>query len=109
MQKKVCGKPNCRCVTKGEKHTAYYLFWREYQNDGTRKLKKKYLKLSEVESIQQQLSASKGMFYLMNLQGDQYVEYFTKYPSPDNKDIACSRAYEMFANSEMAKKYRADS
>lgn len=109
IQKKTCGKPNCKCVTKGEKHLAYYLFWREYQSDGTRKLKKKYLKQSEVKRVQQQLSASKGMFYLMNLQGDQYVEYFTKYPSPDNKDIACSRAYELFANSEMAKKYRADS
>lgn len=108
IQKKTCGKPNCKCVTKGEKHLAYYLFWREYQRDGTRKLRKKYLKQSEVRNTQQQLSASKGMFYLMNLQGDECVEYFTKYPNQDDKTVMFSRAYELFANSKVAKEYRVD-
>lgn len=109
IQNRVCGKPSCRCATKGEKHSAYYLFWREYQDDGTRKLKKKYLKPCEVRLTQQQLSASKGMFYLTNLKDDQYEKYFTKYPNQDSETAMFSRAYEMFSKSTVAQKYRFDS
>lgn len=29
LRERCCGKPNCRCVTKGEKHVALYLVVRE--------------------------------------------------------------------------------
>ncbi len=46
-QLKKCGKPNCKCA-RGELHGAYYYHF--VRVDG--KLKKRYLKASEVEQIQ---------------------------------------------------------
>src|SRR5437870_1010015 len=45
LQRRRCGRPNCHCRT-GERHAAYYLFWRE-----SGKLRKRYLKVSELESV----------------------------------------------------------
>ncbi len=47
QQFKKCGKPNCKC-TRGTLHGAYYYHF--VRMDG--KLKKQYLKASEVEPIQ---------------------------------------------------------
>ena len=44
-QRKRCGRATCRC-TRGQWHTAFYLFWRQ----GSR-LRKTYIKAAEVEAI----------------------------------------------------------
>jgi hypothetical protein len=43
-QKKKCGKPNCKCA-RGEKHVAYYFF---YRVNG--KLFKQYIRQAELEN-----------------------------------------------------------
>ena len=44
VQFRVCGRQNCRC-RRGERHAAYYLFWRQ---DG--KLRKRYIRAGELEA-----------------------------------------------------------
>lgn len=29
---RICGTKNCQCITKGKKHKAFYLTWKENQN-----------------------------------------------------------------------------
>lgn len=67
-EKITCGKPNCHCVKKSKKHLAYYLYWREYQMGSVKKLHKKYIKKSEVYSIQRRLAINKSgyLFYSAN-------------------------------------------
>jgi hypothetical protein len=45
LQQRQCGRANCHCRT-GERHPAYYLFWREHG-----KVRKRYLRASEVERV----------------------------------------------------------
>lgn len=45
VQYRACGSPSCRCVN-GEKHVAFFLFWR----DGGR-LRKRYLRDVEVDGV----------------------------------------------------------
>ena len=45
IQYRRCGRPNCHC-RDGERHPAYYLFWRQRG-----RLRKRYLKASEVEDV----------------------------------------------------------
>ncbi len=45
VQRRVCGRPTCRC-RRGHLHVGYYLFWRE-----SGRLRKRYLRASEVDGI----------------------------------------------------------
>jgi hypothetical protein len=45
VQYRACGSRSCRCVD-GERHAAYFLFWR----DGGR-LRKRYLRAAEVDGV----------------------------------------------------------
>ena len=44
VQYRVCGRQNCRC-RRGERHAAYYLFWRQ-----AGKLRKRYIRSEELEA-----------------------------------------------------------
>ena len=45
VQRRLCGRPACRCAT-GQRHVGFYLFTREHG-----RLRKRYIPSSEVEAI----------------------------------------------------------
>lgn len=55
-----CGKKNCHCMRKNSYHRAYWLMWREYVSYGKTRLRKKYLKKTQVYSVQRKLAIYKG-------------------------------------------------
>lgn len=86
-QKFTCGKSNCKCVLMGEKHEGYYLKWREYDVfTGTSKIRKKYIKRSEVEQVESKLYLLKGQYIYsqLNLSQIEYAESQSPSKSPDN-------------------------
>ena len=56
-QRVKCGKQNCKCATgiREDRHIAYYRFWR----DNTGKLRKAYVKKSELEQVQEAIDRRK--------------------------------------------------
>lgn len=70
-----CGKPNCRCAKDGKGHEANYVYYREYSPSpkaGTRtgfksKLRKIYIKKSEVKKWQRKINLHKAPYVYMKL------------------------------------------
>lgn len=106
VQEKIrCGKKCCRCFREGKKHKAFYLYYREYQIDGTRKLRKKYLKKSEVGKWQRELSKNKGLLLTGYLTGEQLAKLITAYPDSEGEEL-CAKAYELFGGSSYASRWK---
>jgi len=105
IQEKVrCGKKNCRCYTKNEKHKAFYLYYREKQLDGTRKLKKKYLKKSEVKKWQKKLSSTKAYEFMASYPFtlEEMDNFLKTYSHLKDKEMAI-KSYELFASPKIRK------
>jgi hypothetical protein len=84
-------------VVKGEKHEAYYLKWREKNIfTNTSKVRKKYLKKSEVEQVRAKLSVLKGSYILGNLNISQGDFITAKAPKGSHPDVYATLAYEYF-------------
>jgi len=63
----LCGKLNCRC-TKGNKHLAYYHFYREFnQETGKWKLIKKYVPKDKVENLNKEILECKKELIILKL------------------------------------------
>lgn len=99
-----CGKKNCRCFREGKKHEAFYLYYREYQLDGTRKLRKKYLRKSQVAGWQEKLSKHKGMLITGCLTEKQLEKLISAYPNLQGEEL-CAKGYELFGGSKYASKW----
>jgi len=96
-QRVACGKPNCKCVLKNEKHEAYYLKWREKDLfTNISKLRKKYLKKSEIEQVRAELYTQKGRYILGKLNPSQIDFVMEKIPKGSHPDIYAMVAYGYF-------------
>lgn len=100
-QKVKCGKKNCRCYREGKLHVANYVYYRVYFQDHETdnstgyisKLKKKYIKKSEVSKWHRKLALNKAYKVigglsldsandkeLCNLEGNKFlIKSFDKY------------------------------
>ena len=66
----LCGKKNCRCARDGKGHEANYVYYREYvlkpgvvtRSGLVSKLRKKYIKKSELEEWRRTLASNKSYF-----------------------------------------------
>lgn len=102
-EKVTCGKKNCKC-SRGEKHEAFYVYWREYMPDGARKLRKLYIKKSEIRNWQKKLSKHKGMYIISDLSLSQMESLLNKYPGLKDDDL-CEKAYLDFGGSKYAREW----
>lgn len=99
---KTCGKKNCHCFTKGEKHKSYALkYWVYDYATKTRKQKIQYLKKSELTKTQKQLAIIKGKQLLFN-NDSRIFEVYNKYPHLNRKELYI-QAYLDYGNSQKAK------
>lgn len=91
-----CGKQNCKCILKGEKHKGFYLRWREYDPfANTSRIRKKYLKKSEVEQVKAKLSLVKGQYIYSRLNLSQ-IEYAESQSPSKNPDDIFKTIYRIF-------------
>ncbi|GEM_PF-5023938 len=96
-QKVKCGKTNCICHTKGEKHEAYYLKWRDKDVfSGISKIRKKYIKKADVENVKAKLEYRKGLYILPRLNISQVDFILSKAPPNCGKEIYPVLAYRYF-------------
>ena len=100
-----CGKKNCKCYREGKKHEAFYLYWREYQEDCTWKLRKKYLKKSEISQWQKKIASHKAIFICGKLKGWQAHRIADEYPKIESQKEYMLKAFELFNGSRNAKKW----
>lgn len=71
----LCGKPNCRC-TKGNKHLAYYHFYREFnQETGKLKLIKKYVPKDKAENLKKEILECKKELIIFKLSESSDYEF----------------------------------
>lgn len=101
-----CGKKNCRCMRKNSYHRAYWLMWREYGSDGTKKLRKKYLKKTQVYPIQRKLAVYKGGMLCSTLNLSQ-IELLKAPLSSSQEDVAIE-IYLKYGKSKHAEKILKD-
>lgn len=113
-EKVKCGKKNCRCMNGGKKHTAFYLYWRDYHPsfawrsrhfnslDGYRlhegpRLRKKHIPKKDVAKVQRQLALYKGMTVVWKMTYEQLEEFYYAYPGVEGEDYLI-QSYFHFAN-----------
>jgi len=71
----LCGKPNCRC-TKGNKHLAYYHFYREFnQETGKWKLIKRYVPKDKVDYLKKEILECKRELITLKLSESSDYEF----------------------------------
>ena len=100
-----CGKKNCRCYTRGEKHEVYRLKYREYNLvQKTSKQKMLHIKKSEVAEIQRGLSTHKGMFLLMRLGDWAIFQIAAKYPKLEGEKLYI-KAYSDYGRSKYTQQW----
>jgi len=104
QEKITCGKPNCRCVKKGKKHLAYYLYWREYKTDGSKKLRKKYIKKSEAYLLQRRLAINKSGYLFYSVNPDRQDALMHTLPPNYTGDDQIIEMYLLLSGSKLARK-----
>lgn len=96
-----CGKKNCKCYTKSEFHSAYYLHYREYtfnpQSDRRTKFssmkKKKYISKDKVSDIVREIKISKAGFIYGKLPTKIQIALQAKCNSGDEMFIEAYNTY----------------
>lgn len=96
-----CGKKNCKCYTKSEFHSAYFLHYRDYTPDpqiGKRtwyssKKKKKYLKKADVEKVKREIEIAKGYNVYGKLPYEVLSPLIEKYKKEETLLPACYQTY----------------
>lgn len=92
-----CGKSSCKCVTKGEKHEAHYLKWRDKNPfTGVSTMKKKHIKKADVESVRAKLELYKGTHIMGNLNHSQIEYALSKFPHTEDTDMYRRFCYRVF-------------
>lgn len=98
-EKVKCGKKNCKCYREGLKHEANYVYYREYafdysgKNKLTNKLKKMYIKKSEVEKWNRIIGLSKAPYIITKLDEGR-LSFLLKYDL--KQDDLWMKAYELY-------------
>lgn len=90
---KRCGKKNCKCYKRNERHEAYGLKYNEVQTDGSVKQHMKYLPKSKVEEVAKQIAIRKAMYMWHRLPSELLISTNKKY-SPEGNDSVFFHVYK---------------
>lgn len=86
--KKLCGKKNCKCFTKGERHTHYGLKYRMYHPDGTATQHMDHVPKRKVSDLARRIAIAKAPYVFEQLSADEQIEIVQKIidhiPDADN-------------------------
>lgn len=81
---KRCGKKNCRCWTKNQRHEAYGLKYRSYNQDGSITQHMKHLPKDQVDSVARSIAIRKAMYLWHGLSDELQLRIAKKYAGRDN-------------------------
>lgn len=76
--KKLCGKKNCKCFTKGERHTHYGLKYRMYHPDGTVSQHMDHVPKRKVSEIARKIAIAKAPYVFEQLSSDEQIDIVQK-------------------------------